>query len=122
MIVSPEGQFITARSHPKLVLIQPRFEGTNMILSAPKMEDITINVASISKLPVSKSYVWQQEVSSIDCGDEIAIWLSRYICNEDMGVRLSYYPDSKPSRPVRGRNLNFKQLTDADSVTNNTYV
>lgn len=29
-------------------------------------------------------------MQSIDCGDEAATWLSRYILDEDKGLRLGY--------------------------------
>lgn len=116
MIISAEGQCITARTHPKIVLIQPRFDGPQMVLSAPEMPNIKINVFNISLKPVTKTSVWQQEVQSIDCGDDVAVWLSRYICNDDVGMRLSFYPQTIPTRPVREKNWKFKELTGADSV------
>ncbi|KAJ6640287.1 hypothetical protein Bhyg_13037, partial [Pseudolycoriella hygida] len=43
MAITPEGQFITARSQPRLVQIQPRIDGNKMILSAPGMMDHEID-------------------------------------------------------------------------------
>lgn len=116
MVVSPEGQFVTARAQPKLVLLQPRFEGQRMILSAPGQPEITIDVEALRRDgPLGTTSVWQQEVQSIDCGDEVAKWLSQYVCGEDVGLRLSFYPQSHATRPVRPKNVPFKTLTAVDS-------
>lgn len=117
MVVSPEGQFVTARAHPKLVLVQPRFEGTVMHLSAPGMAtEVSIDVARLQQSDITgTNFVWQQEVDSIDCGDDVAKWLSQYICGEDDGLRLSFYPHSHATRPVRARHQAFKALTAVDS-------
>lgn len=116
MIVSPEGQFITGRAHPKLVLIQPNVINDKLILSAPDKADIEIDFRELAKKPVINTYVWRQEVKTIDVGDEVAEWLSTYVLNEKEGLRLVYYPDTVPTRPVRSHNLKFKHLTKADAV------
>lgn len=116
MIVTPEGQFVTARAQPKLVLVQPNVIDDKLILSAPNKPDIEIDFRELGQKAESKTHVWQQEVTTIDAGDEVAEWLSTFVLGERDGLRLVYYPQTVPTRPVRKHNLVFKKLTQADVV------
>ena len=40
MIVDADGRFVTARKHPRLVLIRARFDGTGLVLDAPDMPSL----------------------------------------------------------------------------------
>lgn len=112
MIVTPEKQFITGRSHPKVVLIQPRFEDGKMILSAPSMPDITIDYQAISKNNSMGAVVWGSTVDTLDCGDEAEKWLSNFLLNENTGLRLVFYFNTKPTRGVRPKNRIFSATKD----------
>lgn len=79
MCVSLERSFVTGRTHPKMVLIQPKVQGNIMTLSAPNMPDIKLDIAALKSQPYIKTSVWGQLVDSVDCGDEIAVWLSKYV-------------------------------------------
>lgn len=116
MVVTLEGQFVTARALPRLVLVQPRIEGDTMTLSAPGMLDFTLSFAHLHTVRPITASVWQQAVQTIDCGEEVAKWFSRFIHSEDMGLRLMFYPNSKPTRAVRPKNAKYETLTAIDSV------
>jgi len=108
MVVTPENQFVTARAQPKMVLIQPRVSGHKLILQAPVSSTIEIDFNKLKQAQHNKTYVWNQEVDTVDCGDEVAHWLSWYILGQDSGLRLAYYPNSYPSREIREKNQKFK--------------
>lgn len=115
MVITPEGQFVTARAQPRLVLIQPHIAGDTLTLHAPGMLDIQLSFGHLhTKTPITAS-VWQQPIRGVDCGEEVARWLSRFICSEDVGLRLVFYPQDVPTRPVRPRNLRYDQLTQSDA-------
>lgn len=116
MVVSPEGQFVTARSHPKLLQIQPRIVDDKMTLSAPGMLDIELDFQRIYATTPIIASVWQQPVKAIDCGEEVARWLSRFVHGEDTGFRLAFYPEKKPTRDCVGRKPKAKNLTNYDAV------
>lgn len=117
MVITPEGQFITGRSQPKLVLVKPKIEGSFMTLSAIGMPDIRINIDDLYKITPVTTSVWQQPVLTVDCGDAVAKWLSKFVCNEEIGLRLVFYPNTKPTRPIRPKNLKYKTLTTRDGVS-----
>lgn len=115
VVTSSDGQFTTGRQHPKLVQISPRFEGEDMILSAPGMIDITVNVKRLFTIEPIKAVVWGEAVDAVDCGEEVAKWISRFIVSEDFGMRLVFYPNSQPTREVREKNRSFLTMTSSDS-------
>lgn len=62
------------------------------------------------------SSVWGELVDTVDCGDEVASWLTEFLQGDAQpGVRLVYFPSAKPSRSVRPKNKWFK-CTERDVV------
>ncbi|XP_059617977.1 mitochondrial amidoxime reducing component 2-like [Phlebotomus argentipes] len=110
MITSLEGQGITARSHPKIVKIQPNFIADRMILSAPGQEDIVIDLLKLNRRERGKSVVWGETVTTIDCGDDVAAWISKFLLNDDTGFRLVYYPDDFPTRDAWSKKKDKREL------------
>lgn len=100
MVVNPDGKWVTARQKPKMVLIQPQFDEDHqkMTLSAPGMDNITIQVEKLFEEKSVKGVVWGETVPTVDCGDEVAKWLSTYLLDKNEGYRLRFYPLDKTSR------------------------
>lgn len=71
------GNFVSARLHPKLVLIKPTINKEELILTVPSGESCTIKYKDIIEKPVSKVTLWGQEMKGIDCGDDVAGFLSK---------------------------------------------
>lgn len=116
MAITPEGQFITARSQPKLVQIQPKIDGDKMILSAPGMMDHEIDFNHLHTIKPITVSVWQQPINAVDCGEETAKWMSRFICSDDIGIRLMFYSGATPTREVRPKNRHYSLLNTNNSV------
>lgn len=57
-----------------------------------------------------------EKVPTVDCGEEVAKWFSRFLLSEDTGLRLVYFPYSKTTRDIRLKNLVFNRLKKSDSV------
>lgn len=57
-------------------------------------------------------------VGTLDCGDVAANWLSKYVLDQDSGVRLGYHlPDIMPRRVVAKELKHcFKTLRNSDLV------
>lgn len=100
MVTNVDGKWVTARQKPKMVLIQPQFDERfeNMTLSAPDMKDITIDVKALFSHESVQGVVWGETVPTVDCGDEVARWLSQYLTGKDEGYRLRFYPLDTTSR------------------------
>lgn len=111
MVIDLNGQFVTGRQMPRMVQVSPSVSESHLTLRAPGMMAVSIDLARIR----GKSFraaVWGQSVQACDCGEEVARWLSRFLLQEDVGLRLVYYPLDRPSREVRTKNKIFP-LTDS---------
>ena len=78
MVVTPKGEFLTQREHPKLALVTPTLGNGSITLSAPNFDSIQF-VIQKSGTPTSVN-IWKSSgVSAIDQGDESAQWLSDWL-------------------------------------------
>lgn len=115
MVVKVDGEFVTARKYPKLVQVMPDVKDDVMILSAPKMNDIQVNFVELLKKERTEAVVWSESVQVIDAGDDAAQWFSRFILEEDVGLRLVYFPSHVPTRDVREKNKIFDTAVREDT-------
>lgn len=115
MVTDLEGKFVTARAYPNLLLVQPKIENDKMTLSAPGMLDLEIDISHLYKIPAERATIWHDSVRAIDCGEEAARWLSRFIQAEDFAFRLLFYPDKKPTRNCTIHEPKHKKLQAQDS-------
>lgn len=111
VLTSRNGKFTSVRQYPKLVHIFPRFEGEDIILSAAGMIDIKVNVKSLFSMTPIKYTVWGKTDEAVDCGDEVAKWISQFLINEDFGMRLVFYPNSHPAVEVEVKSRSFFNIT-----------
>jgi uncharacterized protein YcbX len=78
MVVTPEGEFLTQREHPKLALVTPTLSGGSVTLSAPSFEPLKIEVRK-SGAETSVNIWKNKDVHAIDQGDAAAHWLSSWL-------------------------------------------
>lgn len=100
MVINKDGKFITGAMQPKLVLVSPKIEGDLMTLSAPGMIDLFVDIERLFTFSPTKATIFGQTVDTIDVGEESSRWFSRFILQEDFGLRLVFYPMSYPTRDV----------------------
>jgi uncharacterized protein YcbX len=78
MVVTPEGEFLTQREHPRLALVTPKLENGTLQLSAPNYDSIQIGTQT-SGTPWLVN-VWKSKgVHGIDQGEEAAQWFSDWL-------------------------------------------
>lgn len=86
MVVDLNGKFRTQRQHPRLCLIDTHLDNGILTLSAQGFEPCQVGMTPGSAQQVR---VWRDSVAAVDCGDEAAQWLTRFI---GVGSRLVYMP------------------------------
>lgn len=91
MIVN-EGEIIGEDSFKNLHQISPKLDKNFMTLSAPGMMDLKIDVERLNNVKPTRQILWNGIVETVDAGEEIAKWLSRFLIQEDFGLRLIYFP------------------------------
>lgn len=118
VVVRLNGETVTARTYPKMVLISPKFNGNIMTLSAPDMKDIAVNMSELySSTNTIKVKIWLDNANCVDCGDEAAQWFSKYILGEDEGFRLAFYASAEPKPDIKDKKYLFQQADPKDSGT-----
>jgi len=86
---TPDGTFVSGRSHPRLVLVDARWDGTALTLVAPGESDLTVVPDDGRGVSVA---VWKDRFDAWDLGDGPARWLSRFLGDE---VRLAWLGESR---------------------------
>lgn len=90
MVVDADGKFLTQRQHARLCLIQTALQGDELRLRAEGMPDlIVLRPAGQYKRMVT---IWDDQCNALDCGDDVAVWLSRFLA---IDCRLVYFPDDE---------------------------
>jgi uncharacterized protein YcbX len=89
MVVTPEGDFLTQREHPRLALVRPKLANGTLELSAPNSESVQLGLQT-SGTPWLVN-VWRSKgVQAIDQGQEAADWFSEWLGTP---VRLVHIAD-----------------------------
>lgn len=77
MLVDADGRFLTARTYPRLLRVACREEGTSLLVSAPGMAALRVEVAASGlTVPVT---VWKSAVDALAVADAADDWFSRYL-------------------------------------------
>jgi hypothetical protein len=88
MVVDTEGNPVTAREQPRMLLITPQLDGDKITLSSPDLPDLVVPVPSGADLVPAN--VWGADLLASPAGDEAAAWLTGIIGEP---VRLVYLDD-----------------------------
>jgi hypothetical protein len=91
MLVRPNGRFITQRQHPRMALIATQVDAGSLTLSAPGLATIAVprEVGGESRAVT----VWKFNGRGIDCGDDVAAWVSEFL---QTPLRLVRFDTSVP--------------------------
>ena len=77
MIVDADGKFVTARKHPRLVLIRARIDGDGLMLEAPGMPSLTVTAdAQAERLATA---IWKDRVMAMTAAAAADRWISEYL-------------------------------------------
>ena len=89
VITDNKGQFISARTEPKLCLIQANITATGLMLTAPNMPVLSINYRTFSQSYQNVS-VWKDTISAQHCQANYDFWFSDYL---NKPCQLLYFGD-----------------------------
>ncbi len=87
MVVDAQGEFLSQRELPRMALIRPTLKTTEMVLRAPGMLALHINIDAVEK-PVLAT-VWSDTVDAFDMGDLAAQWFSDFLGTKARLVRFN---------------------------------
>lgn len=93
LIVYKDNEFRTARNYPKLILVSvSSHDKDHLKFNAPMMNTLLLKIPNESCKNEVRSIKFHdsEKIQIIDCGNEVAAWLSRYILDKESGLRLGY--------------------------------
>jgi uncharacterized protein YcbX/ferredoxin len=106
VITDANGQFITARTKPRLCLIKVHLSEYGLVLNAPDMPALQINYQKLS--PTYKTItVWEDNIQAQYGNEDYDLWISQYL---NTPCQLLYFGE----RSQRLVNNSHKQVAFAD--------
>ncbi len=97
MVVGDDGRFLSQREHPKLALIRPRMTAESLLLDAPRLPEVAVELVRDDG-PTVRVTVWADECEAVDEGPTVAQWLSEHLGRRVRLVRLA----DEDARPLNG--------------------
>lgn len=90
LIVRNDGLALTQKQNSNLCLIKPKIIGSFLLLTYPNSVDckilLELDSSNTLKVPLCHSKVCNDNIEGIDCGEEVAAWLSNVL--KTPGLRL----------------------------------
>ncbi len=84
MVVDAQGQFVSQRECPRMVLVQPALTTDALVLRAPGMPALPISL--LAQGPGTPVQVWDDTVQALDMGATAGQWFSDFL--QMPGLRL----------------------------------
>uniref|UniRef100_A0A480LA85 Mitochondrial amidoxime-reducing component 1 n=2 Tax=Sus scrofa TaxID=9823 RepID=A0A480LA85_PIG len=79
LVINKEGNMVTARQEPRLVLISPTCEGDTLTLSAAYTEDLQLPIKTPTTNAVHNCRVQGLQIQGRDCGEAAAQWITSFL-------------------------------------------
>lgn len=118
IVSSVNNKQVTARTYPKMVLIQPKIISNQLTLSAPGQPDLILDLDDIKLGDGSKVACWYSTVKAIDAGEAAAQWISQFIVGKKDSLRLYFYPYLYATKGRGSQDKKtYKAFTDDDAGT-----
>ena len=96
MLVDAQGEFVSQRELPRMALIQPQLKTYEMVLRAPGMLALHVQIDAVEK--PTQVRVWDDTCAAYDMGDVAAQWFSDFLGSSHGPLRLVRF-DPEHQRP-----------------------
>uniref|UniRef100_A0A2K5Z7W1 Mitochondrial amidoxime reducing component 1 n=1 Tax=Mandrillus leucophaeus TaxID=9568 RepID=A0A2K5Z7W1_MANLE len=98
LVINQEGNMVTARQEPRLVLISLTCDGDILTLSAAYTKDLLLPIKTPTTNAVRKCRVHGLEIEGRDCGEAAAQWITSFL--KSQSYRLVHFePHMRPRHP-----------------------
>ncbi len=84
MVVDAQGNFVTQREAPQLALVTPQFKGDQLVLRAPGMLALYLNLYEYEGN--TQVTVWDDSLPAFDMGDLAAQWFTDFLAQFESKV------------------------------------
>lgn len=107
LVVDASNQFLTQRTLPRMALITTELGRESLVLRNPHHGSAAVGLQESG--PALTVQIWRDTVEAVDCGVEIAVWLSDFLRQPCRLVRIgaTYLRPVKPSKARPGDVVSF---------------
>lgn len=110
VFATKDGMWITQRQEPRMALIEISIHGNNIHFDAPGMTTLTLpKDPHKNQYKVKKVQVKLDIIDSLDCGNEAASWINKFLGRNDLC--LHYSPQDMEKRDA----VNAKKMWSHDA-------
>ena len=102
MAASPDGVFMSQRTHPRLALIEPEILADVLTLRAPNLGPLTLPLQPQGEAKTAR--VWKDSITALDQGDTASSWLSEVLGSTARLLRVAPVFDRLASPHYAGTN------------------
>jgi uncharacterized protein YcbX len=92
MVVDAEGDMLTQRELPRMVLIQPALTKDTLVLHAPGQVDLELPLTA-ARTTRTQVRVWNDVVPAFDMGPAVSAWLTDFLGDSFGPLRLVRFDD-----------------------------
>ncbi|KAM4808592.1 mitochondrial amidoxime-reducing component 1-like [Rhinophrynus dorsalis] len=103
LVVTEEGNMITGRQEPRMVLISMNDRGDSLCLEAPGMEELLIPVSLPKSNVIWDCRVFGKDIQGRDCGEEASKWLTSYFQSSQPYHLVHFEPEVM--RPRKSKDM-----------------
>ncbi|XP_048084686.1 mitochondrial amidoxime-reducing component 1 [Alosa alosa] len=100
LAITEDGQMVTGRQEPRMVLLSMTAEGGELCLNAPDMEELRVPLHQTTN-DVTNCRVFGADIQGRDCGEEVSQWLTRYLTAGKPFRMVHYESQMKPRKCVK---------------------
>ncbi|ERE72601.1 mitochondrial amidoxime-reducing component 1 isoform X1 [Cricetulus griseus] len=97
LVINEDGNMVTARQEPRLVLISLTCDNDTLTLSAAYTKDLLLPVTPPSTNPLVQCRVHGLEVQGRDCGEAAAQWITDFLKKQPCRL-VHFEPHMRPRR------------------------
>uniref|UniRef100_A0A2R9C510 Mitochondrial amidoxime reducing component 1 n=1 Tax=Pan paniscus TaxID=9597 RepID=A0A2R9C510_PANPA len=98
LVINQEGNMVTARQEPRLVLISLTCDGDTLTLSAAYTKDLLLPIKTPTTNAVHRCRVHGLEIEGRDCGEAAAQWITSFLKSQPYRL-VHFEPHMRPRRP-----------------------
>ncbi|XP_037679359.1 mitochondrial amidoxime-reducing component 1 isoform X1 [Choloepus didactylus] len=95
LVINKEGNMVTARQEPRLVLISLTCDGESLTLSAAYTKDLLLPIKTPTTNAVRKCRVHGLEIEGRDCGEDAAQWITSFLKTQPYRL-VRFEPHMRP--------------------------
>ncbi|XP_069950478.1 mitochondrial amidoxime reducing component 2-like isoform X2 [Cherax quadricarinatus] len=122
VMTEDDNRAVSGRQMGRLTMVSLTLEDDLVTIGAQGVQSVKFRLKVVLKEhKVFHSKVWKQHVSGVDCGEEVASFLTQFVSEGRTRLRLLYRGDVVKDRPARRLDYyDFPKSLDSDK--NSAYV